>query len=76
VSQPIELVASDDSLTDMTADAMIKQIALTTIVLGWPAIVIVYVLAGMSPILDWSVVVLIGMTVGLAGRWLGDWCAK
>ena len=57
----------------MTADSKIKQIALITIVLGWPIMVIVYVLAGMSPILDWSIVGLIGMTVGLVGRWFGDW---
>lgn len=57
----------------MTADARIKQIALTTIVIGWPVIAVVYVFAGMSPILDWSIVGLIGMTIGLVGRWLTHW---
>jgi hypothetical protein len=57
----------------MNADAKIKQMALTIIVLGWAVIAIAYVLVGMSPILDWSILGLIGITVGLVGRWLTDW---
>ncbi len=72
-SQWIELVVSDDTLRDMTADAGIKQIALTTIVIGWPVIAVVYVFAGMTPLLDWSILGLIGITVGRIGRWFTDW---
>jgi hypothetical protein len=56
----------------MTADARIKQIALIAIMLGWPIIALVYLFAGMSPILDWSILGLIGATIGLGSRWLTD----
>ena len=73
----IEPVAPHASLTGMTADARIKQIALIAIVCGWPIIALVYLLAGVSPILDWSILGLIGLTIGLVSRWLSDsWNAK
>jgi hypothetical protein len=54
----------------MTYDAKIKQIALTTVVLGWPIVALMYLFAGVSPILDWSIVGAIGITIALVVRGL------
>ena len=60
----------------MTADARIKQIALVATVLGWPAVALIYLFAGFGPVVEWSVVALIGLTIGLIMRWLTDWLAQ
>ncbi len=56
----------------MNADARIKQIGLITLVLGWPAIGLVYLFTGFGLIVEWSMPVLIGVTVGLATRWISE----
>lgn len=56
----------------MTADAKIKQIALISIVLGWPTFVLVYLLVGIGPILEWSFLCLMALTIGLECRWIFD----
>ena len=59
----------------MTADARIRHIALIATVLGWPAVGLMYLLAGVGPVVEWSLVALIGLTIGLVMRWLTDWLA-
>lgn len=56
----------------MTADAIIVRIGLILFALGWPALALVYWLAGYGPVVEWSMPVLIGVTVGLVSRWFTD----
>ena len=56
----------------MTADAKIVRTALIAFVLGWPAIGVVYWFAGYGPVVEWSMPVLIGLTIGLVMRWTTD----
>ena len=56
----------------MTADAIIVRTGLIAFALGWPAIGLVYWFAGHGPVVEWSMPVLIGLTIGLASRWTTD----
>ena len=56
----------------MTADAIIVRTGLIVFVLGWPAFGLVYWFAGHGPMVEWSLPVLIGVTIGLASRWMTD----
>jgi hypothetical protein len=56
----------------MTADAIIVRIGLIVCVLGWPAFGLVYWFAGYGPVVEWSLPVLIGASIGLASRWTTD----
>ena len=56
----------------MTADAKIVRGAQIAFVLGWPTIGLVYLLTGYSAVIEWSMPVLIGLTIGLASRWVTD----
>jgi hypothetical protein len=56
----------------MTADAKILRVARIAFVLGWPAFGLVYLFAGYGPVVEWSMPVLIGLTVGLVSRWTTD----
>jgi hypothetical protein len=56
----------------MTADARIVRAGLIAFVLGWPALGLVYWFAGYGPVVEWSLPLLIGVTIGLASRWVTD----
>ncbi len=56
----------------MNADAKIVRAGLIAFVVGWPAIGLVYLFAGYGPVVEWSMPVLIGVTIGLATRWTSD----
>ena len=56
----------------MNFDAKIVRAALIAFALGWPAIGLVYFFAGYGPVVEWSMPVLIGLTIGLGSRWLTD----
>jgi hypothetical protein len=56
----------------MTADAIIVRAGLIAFALGWPAIALVYWLVGYGTVVEWSLPVLIGLTIGLASRWFTD----
>jgi hypothetical protein len=56
----------------MTADAMIVRTGLIVFALGWPAFGLAYFFAGYGPVVEWSLPVLIGVTIGLASRWTTD----
>jgi len=56
----------------MTADATIVKAAKIALVLGWPAIGLLFLSAGYGPVVEWSMPVLIGVTIGLAMRWMTD----
>jgi hypothetical protein len=56
----------------MTADAIIVRTGLIVFALSWPAIGLLYWFAGHGPVVEWSMPVLIGVTIGLASRWMTD----
>ena len=56
----------------MTADAIIVRTGLIAFVLGWPALGLVYWFTGYGPVVEWSLALLIGVTIGLASRWFTD----
>lgn len=56
----------------MNADAKIVRAGWIAFALGWPAIGLVYWFAGYGPVIEWSMPVLIGLTIGLAARWSTD----
>ncbi len=53
----------------MNADTKIVRAGLIAFAIGWPAIGLVYWLAGYDPVVEWSMPVLIGLTIGLVTRW-------
>jgi hypothetical protein len=56
----------------MTADAKIVRAAWIAFALGWSAFALAHWLDGHGPVVEWSLPVLIGLTIGLASRWLSD----
>ncbi len=56
----------------MNADAKIVRAGLIAFALGWPAFGLVYLLAGYGHWVEWSMPVLIGLTIGLLTRWTSD----
>jgi hypothetical protein len=56
----------------MTADAIIVRTGLILFALGWPALGLVYLFSGYNPVVEWSIPILIGVTIGLVSRWFTD----
>lgn len=56
----------------MTADQIIVRTGLILFALGWPAIGLVRWFAGYGPVVEWTMPILIGVTIGLASRWMTD----